>query len=54
MTETATGTLRRGSAVKTISHLRLLAIMSALLPMIAGCSTMAQDVHLDGTVWQPA
>jgi hypothetical protein len=53
MTETATGKLRRGSAVKTISHLRLLAIMSALLPMIAGCSTMAQDVHVDGTVWQP-
>ncbi|HEY1214381.1 MAG TPA: hypothetical protein VGE93_12170 [Bryobacteraceae bacterium] len=38
---------------KRIPRLRLLAVISALLPMIAGCSTMAQDVRVDGTVWQP-
>jgi hypothetical protein len=39
--------------LRSIAALPLLAIFSSAAILMTGCSTMAQDLHVDGTVWQP-
>jgi hypothetical protein len=53
MIKTTSHTMHDGVQHRAVAHIRMLTLISAILPMIAGCSTMAQDLHVAGTVWQP-